>query len=190
MKFKYVFYPFLVAILPILLIYSNNLGEVQFSDVWRSILFVIGLTVLFASVLWLFFRNWRKANVLTACIMMSALSYGHIYDFLKEYEVSAIFARHRFLLFLDLLILLGIAWFLWKRIRNVEPFEVFFSWFSIFMLISPAYTIGSYYLLSNRQTSSLYSEPQVIAAISQNEQQPDIYYIILDAYGRQDTLQQ
>jgi hypothetical protein len=190
MKFNYVFYPFSVAILPILIIYSNNLGEMQFSDLWRSILFVIGLTVIFSSILWLFLRNWHKANVLTACIMISGLSYGHIYDFLKDYEVLTIFARHRFLLFLNLLVLLGISWSLWKRIRNVEPLEIFFSWFSVFVLISPAYAIGSYYFLSNHQISSLYPESQPITAVMQNEQLPDIYYIVLDAYGRQDTLQQ
>jgi hypothetical protein len=189
MKFKYIFYPFLVAILPILIIYSINLGEVQFSDVWRSILFVTGLTVVFSSVLWLFFRNWHKVNVLTACIMISALSYGHLYDFLKEYEGLAMFARHRFLLLLYLLLLLGIGWVVWKRIQIVEPLNVFFSWFSVFMLISPAYAIGSYYLLPYSQTSSSYPESQVATTVSQNEQQPDIYYIILDAYGRQDTLQ-
>ncbi len=190
MKSQLKLYPFIVGISPILILFASNLGEVEFSEIWRSLLGAILLTALFLLVGWFLFRDWRKASLLASIMMISALTYGHIYDGLKETEFLIPFARHRFLLVLNVLLLLGFAWLLWKGIKHTEPLEAFFTWFSIFILIVPFYKIGSYYLFSDIRGSDTPTVSQPGSIVIQNETRPDVYYIILDGYGRQDTLKE
>ncbi|HET9915024.1 MAG TPA: hypothetical protein VFQ13_24250, partial [Anaerolineales bacterium] len=187
-EFKLKLYPFIAGIAPILVLFTGNLGEVEFSEVWRSLLSAILLTAFALLVTWLVFRNWSKAGLLTSIVMISILSYGHVYDGLKEIEVLIPFARHRFLLVLNVLFILGFGWLLWKKIKNTQPLELFFTWFCVFMLVFPSYTLARYYLFSNIETVNTSVISQSGSVISQNETKPDIYYIILDGYGRADTL--
>jgi hypothetical protein len=121
--------------------------------------------------------------------MISVLAYGHIYDGLKETESLIPLARHRFLMALNLLIILGFAGLLWKKIKNTQPLEAFFTWFGIFILIFPSYQIGSYYLFSSAKVSGA-TAAQNTSIAAQSSIKPDVYYIILDGYGREDTLKE
>lgn len=190
MKSKLKIYPFLVGLSPIIILFTSNLGEVDFSEVWRSLLVAIILTALFLLVTWLVFHDVSKASLLTSVIVISVLAYGHVYDGLKETELLIPLARHRFLFVLNILILLGFAWLLWKRIKNTDPLEIFFTWFSIFILVFPLYKIGSYYLSSGSQITDTNAVPQNASIATPNERKPDVYYIILDGYGREDTLRE
>lgn len=183
-------YPFIVGISPVLILFASNLGEVKFSEVGRSFWIALILTSLFVLISWLLFRDIHKASLLTSVIMISILAYGHIYDGLKEIEWLAPFVRHRVLLALDALFILGLAWLLWKRIKNVGVLETFFTWFSIFLLILPFYRIAGYYLFSNVRATNTGEASQSSPVVTQSETKPDIYYIILDGYGRQDILKE
>ena len=146
--FKLKLYPFIVGISPVLILFASNVGEVKFSEVGRSFLVAILLTSLFILAGWLIFRDIHKASLLTSVIMIPVLAYGHMYDGLKEVEWLIPFVRHRTLLALNGLFILGLGWLLWKKIKNAGALEFFFTWFSIFLLIFPLYKIGDYYLFS------------------------------------------
>lgn len=190
MKSKLKLYPFLVGVSPIVILFASNLGEVEFSEIWRSLLVVLLLTALFILVCWLIFRDWSKASLMASLIAISVLAYGHVYDGMKETDSLLPFARHRLLLTLNILVLLGFGWLLWKRIKNTELLESFFTWFSVFILILPVYNIGKYYLFSNAKTLDAKTATQNPSVIIENSIKPDVYYIILDGYGREDTLRE
>lgn len=189
-EIKLKLYPFIVGVSPILILFTNNLGEVEVSEIWRSFLGGIILTALSLLVSWLVFHDVPKASLLTSAIMISVLAYGHVYDGLKEIELLIPFDRHRFLLTLNILFILVFSLLLWKRIKNTEPLESFFTWFCVFILIFPLYKIGVYYLFSNAKVVNTNIGSQNESLVIENETKPDIYYIILDGYGREDTLQE
>jgi hypothetical protein len=186
MKRKIIVYPFIVGISPILILFANNLGEVEFSDVWRSLLAATLLAALLLLIGWFVFRNWGKAGLLASVMTISILAYGYIYDGLKTVELFVPFTRHRFLLSILVLFILLFGWLLWKKTKNTGPLELFFAWFSIFLLIFPLYKIASYYLFSSVHGAN--AIPQNESIVVPNQAKPDVYYIILDGYGREDTL--
>lgn len=187
-SFRPKLYPFLIGISPVLILFTSNLAEVEFSEAGRSFLMAIVLTALFLLLSWLMFRDVHKAGLLTSVAMISALAYGHMYDGLKEIEFLIPFVRHRLLLTLNILLVLGLGWLLWKRIKRLESLESFFTWFSVFLLILPLYKIADYYLFSNAARTNTNVASQNPSVVTQTEAKPDIYYIVLDGYGRQDTL--
>lgn len=190
MKSKLEFYPFVVGTAPVITLFASNLGEIGFAEVWRALLAVILLTSFFLLANWLVFSDGSKARLLTSVIMLSVLAYGHVYDTLKQTELLASLVRHRSLFALNVLFLLGFAWLLWKRIKNTGPLEIFFAWFCIFMIVFPVYRIGNYYLFSDIPVSDINTVSQNTSIVAQNKFKPDVYYIILDGYGREDTLQE
>lgn len=183
-------YPFIVGSAPILILFASNLGEAEASEVWRSFGVVLLLAAVLLSASWLVFRNWGKAGLWTSLILIVILAYGHMYDGLKQVDWLIPFARHRFLLALSVVLILGFGWLLWKKIKHTETLETFFTWFSIFLLVFPLYKIGNYYLSSNGGKTGPQRTSQDAALASQNATKPDIYYIILDGYGREDTLRE
>ncbi len=189
-EFKLKIYPFIVGISPVLILFASNVGEVKFSEVIRSFLIAILLTAFFILAGWVVFRNVPKASLLASFIMISVLAYGHVYDGLKEIEWLVPFIRHRLLLALNALLILGLGWLLWKRIKKVEALESFFTWFSVFILLFPLYKIGDYDLFSQVGLTKQNIVPQSESLVIQNGAKPDIYYIILDGYGREDILKE
>ena len=183
-------YPFIIGVSPVLILFANNLGEVGFSEILRSLLSSIALTMLAILVCWTLLRDWSKARLLSTVAMITILTYGHVYDGLKETEVLISLARHRFLLVLTAMFVLGFGLFLWKKIVHTEPFEQFFTWFGIFILISPVYAVGSYYLQSDHRNPIENQEVKNISIDPSYGFQGDIYYIVLDEYGRADMLKE
>jgi len=189
-KLKIKLYPFIIGVSPILMLFANNLGEVGFSEIWRSLLSSVILTMLSLLVCWILFRDWSKARLFSAVAIIIVLTYGHVYDGFKEIDILIPLARHRFLLVVTAIFFLGFGLYLGKKIRHTESFEQFFTWFCIFILISPLYMVGRYYLQWNHRNPI--EENQIIQnePIPSPEFQGDIYYIVLDEYGREDLLKE
>ncbi len=95
--------------------------------------------------------------------------------------------RHRILFPLfGIFSLMGIVWIMRTKAR-LEQATYWLNLLSVFLLIYPLFTI-SYSLL--QQSISDYSSKRSGTDVqSVNPNPPDVYYIILDAYGRQDVLQ-
>ncbi len=184
-------HPFFFACFPVLAFLSENIREIPFSQAYRS----LGLAVLSAVLLLFMFRivirDWHKAAALTSFLLILFFSYGHVYMMLKEARIgSFLIGRHRFLLPAFALVFLMGIWFVVKKVKKGVPLSKQLMLVSIVLFIFPVYTLAAYHFQSR---SSDYE--RVPEAVSQNGDftltlgyQPDIYYIILDAYLRSDIL--
>jgi hypothetical protein len=84
------------------------------------------------------------------------------------------------------LMLLSLVW-IWKLVRPPAWLVSFFGWMVAILCIMTFYSLGRYYISINKNKPP--AQPAV-ATPANSSSGPSIYYIILDAHGRQDILQE
>jgi hypothetical protein len=184
MNKKMVYYPFLFFLYPVLSLWAQNVREIFPLQVYRALLVTILLGVLFLLISWLVVRQWSKAALISAAAYLLVFSYGHLYNFLKQ--VNDDLAHHR-----HILVVYGCLLLIWifMVLRRNAPIEVLSSMFNVIgltLLIMPVYVLLAHWFINANKAS----QPVPVAAMTGDDgQQPDIYYIILDGYGREDILE-
>jgi hypothetical protein len=190
---RFPFYPLLLAVFPVLALLANNIAQVQaWAAVRPMIISLVGGALLFA-LSWLALRSWSRAALLTTLLLAWFFSYGHIYNLLKPLTLLGLaIGRHRLLFPLFTLLFAGLAWLVLRSRSDftslVLPLNIIASLLVAFQIINIAgYTIRFNAAAANPPVADLADGDQLKPA--DPNQMPDIYYIILDAYTRQDALQ-
>jgi hypothetical protein len=180
------FHPFLFAVYPILALLAVNISEVDSSSGWRPLLLSLiaaGLLVLALSAI---FRDGKRAALVSTVILILFYSYGHVYILLKGMNIDGFYLfRHRTLvpLWIGLAVLL-LRWISRKSFR-AETATYAFNLVGLFLLVLPLFRMASFSLQSRTAQAETNASVLKLTAASQP---PDIYYIILDGYGRADVL--
>lgn len=181
-------HPFLFAIYPILALLAFNISEVDYSSGIRP----LGLSILVAGLLvlifYLFYRDWRRTAFISTILLILFFSYGHIYILLKGVEVSGFYLfRHRTLVPIWIALTVLAIWWASRGSLNVTSATYTLNVVGLFLLILPIVQLVSFFVQSK---ASQASEEKNTSALSLkvSTQPPDIYYIILDGYGRSDVL--
>jgi hypothetical protein len=191
MKIKQIpIHPFLFSLYPPISLLAYNIDEINIIVGLRSVI----ITFVSASVLYLltrvFIRNWNKAALTISLTIGLVLIYGHFYNSIKNFTLfNIILGRHRILLpFWILLFFLGL-WLIFYRIQNPKKLSKALNIFAFFLLIIPVYQISAFeirkIIFDNIEREPISTNTQTL---NPPEQLPDVYYIILDAYGRDDSL--
>lgn len=181
--------PFLLALYSPISLYSVNLGEIGFSEITRSLL-ACGSLALALTIAWgLIFRNTQKASLLSSIWVILFFTYGHTYQALKPISLgSLVLGRHRYLLPLWLLLALGSIWMVQRKAGESPTAKRLLAAFSIIAFALPLVTIGlNLTALTPGDTQTQADLPAIVN--DGLDYRPDIYYIITDAYARQDILQ-
>jgi len=182
-------YPLLLSIFPVLSLASYNIHEIFVSAMFRPLIASLLLGVIAYGLAYLLTKDIHRAALASSLVLLLFFAYGHIYDALEDLTVSgaAIF-RHRTLLpalSLIVLLFLFLAW----RMKNPDSFTYPANLISIVLLVFPLFTIFSF--LTRQSIANRADRNQPTATnVSLDANAPDIYYIILDAYGRQDVLEE
>lgn len=193
MKNQARYYPVLLGIYSALGLVSSNIDQMRLKEGVRSIV----IAVLFSLLVYLLF-SWRirdkeKASLLSALFLLFFFAYGHLYDALEGLKIAGVvLGRHRYLFPAWLLVSAALGWWVYKRSWKLGTTTRFFGLVSIILLVLPIIHIGSYEWGRYRTMQ----EPDSQAGQSSPQQKlpgsagylPDIYYIILDGYPRQDAL--
>lgn len=115
-------YPFLLGLYPVLYLYSKNIREVTFLEVFYPMIVVLAVLLLLFLLLKKLIKNENKVALILALLILIIFSYGWIYEVSREFiGEKYIFSRHRFLIPLQIFILLtGIYLVLRTRNRLTE----------------------------------------------------------------------
>lgn len=189
-----ILHPFFFAAYPVLALLANNLGESRISVGVRSIVFTLLLALFILLLVFAFFRNWYKAAILSTLILFLIFSYGQIYHVLESSNyLGKALGRHRILLPLYGGIFLLGFWFVAKKIRNFQRATEILNIIGLIALAIPlfqivVFQIGSTQLWGDDQTAQSTVDENSLTGL-ETESLPDVYYIILDAYARGDTMQ-
>jgi hypothetical protein len=128
---------------------------------------------------------------LVSGVLVLFYSYGHIYETLRGWRIGGfLVGRHRYLAPLALLILLWWLWWASRRARAVGHLEAFFAVAGIVGLAFPALSIAGSSLGGSASAWDEWRERSGRAyELDPGESTlPDIYYIVVDAYAREDVL--
>ncbi len=181
-------HPFLFAIYPILALLAFNISEVDFVSGLRPMVLSILVAGLLLLILYLIYRDWRRTGLVSTIILILFFSYGHAYLLLKGVEVGGFYLfRHRTLVPIWIILAILAIWWASRPSMNVSPVTYTLNIVGLFLLILPVVQLVAFFI---QNEASQASEEKNIAALNLKAggQPPDIYYIILDGYGRSDIL--
>ncbi|MCZ6529468.1 MAG: hypothetical protein O6949_03930 [Chloroflexi bacterium] len=123
--------------------------------------------------------------MITSLILLLFFSYGHLYGTLKAAGLGASVARRRYLAPAAAVLFLGGAVWILKSLRDAQPATRVLNLVSAALLVFPMISIVSYRVgspaVAPQETQDL--------RLPAGQVSPGIYYIVVDGYARQDTLQ-
>ena len=189
----YIFTPFLCAIYPTILIYTQNIDDL--SETAGQLLFPVLIVSLFAAFVWMVVNCFVKDTKLSALIVSPSivmlLLYGIVFEF-----VSALLAKSN----IRILILVCLTFFLvllycifyyavlrFRQSRKIILLHKIIIFVTVLMIGFNFAQIFSHEVRRERQHLSSATDSSSLKPILSNHR-PDIYYIILDQYVSLDTI--
>lgn len=186
-----VFHPILFAIYPPLALLANNILQIRAVDAVRSIIvFLILGVVLFLLSRWIL-HDRLKAGIVATVLVLSFSSYGQVYNLLEASSTwQMIIGRHRYLAPLWVILTGLLVWWLIRRKTDFRLANIAFNLFSIVLVIMPSISlINNAWLSQKNARANAVSVAEISSSASTTSLiKPDVYYIILDMYGRDDIL--
>jgi len=191
---KFLILPFLFSISNILFLYSQNVHQVHLSDIFFPLIIILIFTFISVLLLLLIYRDINKAVIINMIILLIFFFYGHIYNLIDGWKFGDyLLSRHRYLLFLCGLSFLFSIYIINKNTSYLNKvikylFIVTFSSIFISVLSIGAYQYEINTVDYNKMKRDQNKESTKID-LEKTSDMRDIYYIILDGYASESTLQ-
>ncbi|HCC79390.1 MAG: hypothetical protein A2X25_06690 [Chloroflexi bacterium GWB2_49_20] len=186
--FQKPWYPLLLSAYPVLALFGNNVNEARPDVIVRPLLVFLAGALVLILLFRLLLRDWHRAAFASCMWIILFATYGHLINYLIDKEIDI---PSHYILSLWLVLA---EFFLWLASRlRIKFFQatVSLNLIAAFLLVYPLYQITSYSVGNNLSAWQVHA-----ASVAQQpdpatlDRLPDIYYIILDSYGRADLLQQ
>jgi hypothetical protein len=187
-------HPILIALYVPLQLGAHNLGQIPLNYIYRSVLLSGLLALVLLMINRLLLRNWNAAGLMTSILLVLFFSYGQLYNFVQDLAIGGVLiGRHRFLV----LVWLGIAclglWWVLRKSSSYSSLTPTLNLISAFLVVMPVFQLGLFEVRSASLQSAEVTEnekPSSLQSIQKSgtTPDPDVYYIILDGYGRSDRL--
>jgi len=190
MRKSTILHPFLFAAYPALTFLAHNIEQARASDALRPILFSLAGTTLVFFALKVVLRDSYKAGVVTSIWLGLFFTYGHAYNLIEGFRLMGITIGRHLLLAPIWIGLAGLAiWWGTRPLGDLQAACRGLNTVSVVVLLLPLGQIGVYQL-SVRMTNPGLTATRADAStpLSPTHGKPDIYYIILDSYSRDDML--
>jgi hypothetical protein len=182
------FYPLLFGIYPIVYLWSANRAQEPSYVILPPLLAtLIGILVIYL-LMFAIRRDWHRAALMTLVISLYLLSYGHIANLLTERKVAI---SQQVLIPVSAAIILALLVFIGVRRFGSPSLSKTLNLVSAALLIFPLVNAVPYYISVARLQASQKAKTVQAKAIPITGDEParDVYFILLDNYGRQDILQ-
>jgi hypothetical protein len=187
---RYPISPILLSAYFVLALAAYNIQQISVYDILRPLVLFILFGIILYVLAYAFLRDWHRAALVADLLIFLFALYGRIYYLGKNVTLIGFqLFRHRTLAPFWLILAIVGVWFLVRKISRPADLTRWINLIACFLLIFPVLTI-SYVSISNilAQNKSLAIENNV--NLPAGSTHPNIYYIILDAYGREDILKQ
>ena len=83
-----IIHPFFIAIFPVLVIYSQNIGRVEFEDLFLPLVLLVGSSIGLFFLIKLILKNPNKSALIVTIVLIILFSYGHIYYLLNDASID------------------------------------------------------------------------------------------------------
>ena len=182
------FHPFLLVFYFVLSLLGLNISQLFPQEAIRAVLFVFAFASMILIIMRLVFKDWQRGALAASLLLVLFFTYGHVYNFLEN-AIPAL-GRHRLLLpFWVLLAVMGL-WLIAERIKNPIPITRAVNIAALVALIFPIYQIASWEVQQSRMGGNTVVAIPGIGnlELAEGQSSPDVYFIVLDMYARQDLL--
>jgi len=190
MKQFLAFHPLLFAIAPILFLFAYNIDEVPATDLVLPLLIAIVGTLSLLLLLRLITKNYNKIGIITSYFLILFFSYGHIRDTVFSPAAKVLVTPNLFLLSLWALLFVAGGFFIVRSHRDFYILTKFLNATAVVLITISLINIGIYEIRTINLGHEEVNEEGSGLELSNAGDLPDIYYIILDMYARQDTLKE
>lgn len=188
-----VLHPFLLAVFPFLFFLQQNPMELSVSQIVVPLAMTLGITGIVLINSYLLLKNPYKAAVVTSFLLVIFFSYGYVYDALLGISIAGMdIGRARYVLpAYGIIFILGIGLLIFtqRRLRTLSKFLNVVA--LVLVLVSTAKVVPYFFKGESHSAGTVPSASisEVDSNANATTGNPDIYYIILDAYANSRTLQ-
>jgi len=169
-KIIFAIYPSLISIFPILFLFSRNRGELWIPDISFPLFLAFILPMFLFCIIQIFTKSESKASIITISTVI-------LFYICRKLDLSFPFFIG---VWIVLSAIVGMRIFRESREKFLETINKLFAIGSCILILFPIISIVT--------LSSQESDSSIIQLHVQNQSCPDVYYIILDEYAREDVL--
>jgi len=192
MKTRFPFHPFFFAIYAVTGVFQINANEIPPEQIIRPLFVLAIFTALTYFILHKILGNIHRAALLATLWIFWAIYFGHIYRFMNNFYFIRDLPNNKLIILILWTSLTGVFALpkVWKAFHTPQVLTNALNLTSTAVLILPVVVV----VMVARETAlqkEIIEQRQAqnnIAIAASKETEPDIYYIIVDGYGRQDTL--
>lgn len=172
-------HPFLIGLYPILYFFSKNLSHFPPKVTFIPSLVIIGFVIIVLFITGFIFRSISKASVYTTFLLVILfLPYQIVPKLVEDIGLLNTY------IFCVVMAIVGLVYLLKTRHSFVSINKVL-NLMALVLVAIPLFTIGRHFWIVN--SSVTFKKSKNIAMNSEGVR-PNVYYIILDAYSRDDYL--
>lgn len=187
------FFPLLVAIYPVIFLYSNNVEELLLSQIVIPVLISIIVTGICWFLLSFLIKDAIKAGIILTFFIILFFTYGVLFDWLVSSNLFTV--KHRHLLPIVSIIAVYLAYFVYN-LKNQELFiniaKILTVMVVVLLIINVSTVIPSEIKKNNdenqKQPGTENESLNNNTKGNLSSERPDIYYIILDEYASSSTI--
>jgi hypothetical protein len=177
------------AVLPVLFLYSNNWGQVPFSDVLLPLGISLGVAAAVLAALRLALKDWRASALIVSAFLVLFFTYGRLVASLGGSAAVQLAVAALYLAALGL-----VSWFAVKKRGRLERPTAITNVVAVTLAVMTA--VGIIANAATGEPRPRLRDSELNAAISSTEAArpstgtlPDVYYIILDGYASDGSLE-
>jgi hypothetical protein len=193
--------PVIFAVYPVFALWAANFDKVKSVNALSLAVYHLIWALIGFGVLRLVYRNTLQAGLAMTFLLIMYFSYGHIYNLLEEKALlGLVIGRHRYLIVGWLLV--GIGGMVWitrkgeKAATALRLANIIGGFLLAFVIVQVSYAgIRDAFMQSQNQTGrqtwqGKAEDLKPLAPVGDKQNWPDVYYIILDSYTREDVLRE
>ena len=180
LKFSNDFFIFLLPAFFILHRVSEHYESIQFSEALVLFIKYIIASLLLGALVFLLFKNLKKALIFTTMLMAFHFFYGSIHDGLKDSLGNSFFTKYTFVIPFALLVFIILFFYLKKSNSSFRKVTLYLNSLLIILMV-----FDGFKLVSAKFKTNQYSN-EVIACDTCYK--PDVYLIIADGYAGEQQL--
>ena len=196
-----IIHPFLISLLPILFIYSQNTREISIQEIILPVLLILFGAVLLWLLARFIIKNNEKSGLIISLLLVLSFSYGHIFFLFDDFTLGDTdIGRHRYLVIpFAISFVVGTYYFVKTKV-NLNNLSTIFNVFAVTFLGIILINIVAYdieninsfdsELITTETSLATYDTTLETFTPHQGEikNYPDVYYIVLDAYTGSSSL--
>jgi hypothetical protein len=184
------FHVLLIAAYPVLQLFGYNIEEVPLAHVVSPLFVTIGTGVIVWALAWPVFRSLSRSAIVASITVPPLLFFEPLHDFVTN--LSPLLGRPSVFAGLSVVLCLGLL-FSVRSVKSaaIEALTRAFNVFAVTIVLVALFPIVRFYAWDRAGSDASVEIPSRFEIESWSCQVgscPDIYYLVLDGYGREDAL--